>query len=125
MIMRESSDPRLQAMISITRVKVSPDLSVADIYVSVMASEGKKTAALNALKHSAGLMRSKLSRSLSLRQTPYLKFHFDERLQKELQTLDLLETIRRENEELDKSRVEAQSQSATQTQAGNDSMEQE
>jgi ribosome-binding factor A len=108
MIMREANDPRLNVMISITRVKVSEDLGIADVYVSIMSTEGKQTAALNALKHSAGLMRTKLTKSLSLRQAPYIKFHMDERLKKELETLDLLEQVRRENEELDRKRAEQQ-----------------
>ncbi len=54
-ILRELNDPRLTGMPSITRVKVSPDLSVADVYVTVMGTEGQQTAALNALRHSAGL----------------------------------------------------------------------
>ena len=67
-IMRDLSDPRLTGMPSITRVKVSPDLSIADVYVTIMGTEGQQTAALNALKHSAGMMRTKLTKVLSLRQ---------------------------------------------------------
>src|SRR3954462_4801163 len=95
-IMRELNDPRLTGMPSITRVKVSPDLSIADVYVTIMGTEGQQSAALNALKHSAGMMRSKLTKLLSLRQAPYLKFHIDENLKKELAVLD---AIRRANEE--------------------------
>lgn len=104
-IMREASDPRLDTLISITRVRVSEDLSTADVYVSIMGTEGKQTAALNALRHAAGAMRTKINKSLSLRQTPLIKFHIDERLKKELQTLEILEMVRRENEELDRRRA--------------------
>jgi ribosome-binding factor A len=95
-IMRELSDPRLVGLPSITRVKVSADLSIADVYVTIMGSEGQQSAALNALKHSAGMMRTKLTKVLSLRQAPYLKFHIDENLKKELAVLD---AIRKANEE--------------------------
>ncbi len=105
-IMREISDPRVDLMISITRVSVSEDLGVADVYVSIMGTPGQQTAALNALKHSAGLMRTKLTKSLTMRQTPYLKFHIDERLKKELETLDLLERVRLEQEQTDRERAE-------------------
>src|SRR5688500_3764947 len=74
-IMRELSDPRLVGLPSITRVKVSPDLSIADVFVTIMGTPGQQTAALNALRHSAGMMRTKLTKMLSLRQSPYLKFH--------------------------------------------------
>src|ERR1044071_831839 len=106
-IMRELNDPRLTGMPSITRVKVSSDLSIADVYVTIMGTEGQQTAALNALKHSAGMMRTKLTKVLSLRQAPFLKFQLDEGLKKELEVLDLLERVHQENEELDRKRAEA------------------
>ena len=106
-IMRELNDPRLTGMPSITRVKVSPDLSVADVYVTIMGTEGQQNAALNALKHSAGMMRGKLTKLLSLRQAPYLKFHIDENLKKELAVLETLRVVAEENAELDRKRAEA------------------
>ena len=48
------------------------------------------------------MMRAKLTRLLSIRQAPYLKFQIDEGLKKELAVLDLLEKVRQENEELDR-----------------------
>src|SRR3989442_12066399 len=87
MIQRELADPRLTGIVSITRVKVSPDLSVADVYITVMGTSGHQNAALNALKHSAGMLRSKLTKVLSLRIAPYLKFHIDENLKKELEMM--------------------------------------
>ena len=96
-IMRELNDPRLTGMPSITRVKVSPDLSIADVYVTIMGTEGQQNAALNALKHSAGMMLTKLTKVLSLRQAPFLKFHIDEQLKKEIAVLDLLRKVREED----------------------------
>jgi ribosome-binding factor A len=96
MIMRDLQDPRLTGLPSITRVKVSPDLSIADVYITVMGTEGQQTAALNALKHSAGMMRAKLTKALTLRQAPFVRFHIDENLKKEIAVLDL---IRKANEE--------------------------
>src|SRR6266496_6061336 len=96
MILRDLQDPRLTALPSITRVKVSTDLSIADVYVTIMGSEGHQQAALNALKHSAGVMRSRLTKVLSIRVAPFLKFHLDEGLKKELAVLD---AIRKANEE--------------------------
>ena len=107
MIMRELSDPRLPTIVSITRVKVSNDLSAADVFVTVMGTPGQQTAALNALKHSAGVMRTKLTKVLSLRVAPYLKFQLDEDLKKELEVLSLLDKVARENAELDRKRAEA------------------
>ena len=107
MIMRELADPRLPTIVSITRVKVSADLGIADVYVTVMGTPGQQTAALNALKHSAGVMRTKLTKSLTLRVAPFLKFHLDEDLKKELEVLDLLDKVAQENAEIDRRRAEA------------------
>jgi ribosome-binding factor A len=106
-LMRDLNDPRLNPMTSITRVKVSPDLSIADVYVTVMGTPGQQTAALNALKQSSGLMRTKLTKHLTMRQAPFLKFHLDENLKKELEVLDLLDQVARENAELDRRRAAA------------------
>ena len=42
------SHPRLTGLPSITRVTVSGDLSIADVFVTVMGSPGHQEAALNA-----------------------------------------------------------------------------
>ena len=98
-IMRELNDPRITGLPSITRVKVSPDLSNADVYITVMGTPGQQTAALNALRHSAGLMRTKLTAAMTLRVAPYLKFHMDEGLKKEMAVLDLLRKVEEERKE--------------------------
>jgi ribosome-binding factor A len=98
-IMRELNDPRITGLPSITRVKVSPDLSIADVFMSVMGTEGQQTAAINALRHSASLLRLKLTKQLTLRIAPFLKFHIDENLKRELNVLALLDKVRAEREE--------------------------
>ena len=113
MMMRDLNDPRLPSIVSITRVKVSADLSIADVYVTIMGTPGQQSAGLNALKHSAGLMRTKLTKQLTLRQAPFLKFHIDEGLKKELAVLDLLDQVARENAEIDRKRAEAEAGGAT------------
>ena len=107
-ILRELSDPRLQGLPTITRVRVTDDLSIADVYITVMGTAGQQRAALNALKHSAGLMRTRLTKELTLRQAPFLNFHMDEDLKKELELLELLDKVSKENAELEKKRAEQQ-----------------
>jgi ribosome-binding factor A len=104
-IMRELSDPRLTGLPSITRVTVSEDLSMADVYVTSMGTAGQQAAALNALKHSAGMMRTKLTKSLSIRQVPFLRFHADEQLKKEMAVLELIDKAARESAEREQQRA--------------------
>ena len=106
MIQRDLNDPRVLPLTSVTRVKVSEDLSTADVYITVMGTPGQQTAALNALKHSAGMMRTRLTKDLSLRQAPFLKFQLDEDLKKELAVMELLDQVAKENAELDRKRAE-------------------
>ena len=101
-IQRDLADPRLAGFPSITRVKVSPDLSVADVYVTVMGTPGAQTAALNALRHSSGLMRSRLANCLTIRVAPYLKFHLDEQLRKEMAVLEALRRVAEESKQAGK-----------------------
>jgi ribosome-binding factor A len=99
MIQRDLNDPRIPTIVSITKVRVTNDLEFADVYLSVMGTPGQQHAALNALKHSAGLMRSKLTRALSIRQAPFLRFNLDEQIKKEIEVLELLEFVRVEREQ--------------------------
>jgi ribosome-binding factor A len=104
-ILTELNDPRLTGMPSITRVNVSPDMTSADVFVTVMGTPGQQTAALNALRHSAGLMRSRLTEALTMRITPYLKFHMDESAKKEIEVLELLRKAALETEERERARA--------------------
>lgn len=106
-IQRELHDPRLIGLPSITRVKVAEDLSTADVFITVMGTPGQQTAALNALKHSAGMMRTRLTKALSIRTTPFIQFKMDEDLKKELEMMELLDRVAKENAELDRKRAEA------------------
>ena len=117
-IQRELSDPRLTGLPSITRVKISDDLSVADVFITVMGTPGQQSAALNALKHSAGMMRVLLTKKMTLRIAPFLKFHIDEDLKKELELMSILQKVADENAELDRKRAE---QAAASPEAQNDS----
>ena len=106
-IQRELSDPRLTGLPSITRVKISDDLSVADVFITVMGTPGQQSAALNALKHSAGMMRVLLTKKMTLRIAPFLKFHIDEDLKKELELLSLIDKAKREADEAERIRTGA------------------
>lgn len=95
-IMREISDPRIVMTPSITRVKVAEDLSTADVYVSIMGTAGQQTAAFHALQHAAGMIRTRMAKMLDIRQMPFIRFHVDEGMKKEIEMLELLHKIEQE-----------------------------
>ena|SRR5688500_3641029 len=96
-IMRELNDPRLDGLLpSVNRVKVAEDLSTADVYMVFMGTEGKQTAGLTALRSAAGMLRTRVAKSLSTRTVPLLRFHIDEAYRKEMQVLDLIRKAEQE-----------------------------
>ena len=81
MIQREIKDPRLDAMITVSGVKVSKDLGYADVYVTVLGKEDRPELIqenLAILKQAAGFLRGRIGQSIKLRVVPQLRFHYDE-----------------------------------------------
>jgi len=81
LIQNEVRDPRV-GMASVTGVRVSKDLSYANVYVTLLGKSGAKEAeeGVAALNKAAGFMRTLLSKNISLRTTPRLKFIYDDSL---------------------------------------------
>ena len=77
---REVKDPRL-AGCSVTQVRMSGDLKVAWIALSVFPKENWEQAE-RALKKAAGFLRREVGKRLRLRQTPELRFERDEGVDK-------------------------------------------
>lgn len=71
----EVSDPRI-ALITVTGAKVSPDRSVASVYVT--AERERYDEVLAGLDSAKGRVRSILGRNLGWRVTPELRFFLDE-----------------------------------------------
>jgi ribosome-binding factor A len=69
-------DPRI-GFVTVTGVEVSPDLSHANVRVSVMGSDEEKAKSLEGLASAARYLRAQLSRELRLRTSPELHFHLD------------------------------------------------
>lgn len=84
-IHQEVKDPRV-GMVTLNDVKVSTDLSYADIYFTCMAFGPQAEEAeqikqreeqTKILNKAAGFMRTRLAQGLSLRVIPQLRFHYD------------------------------------------------
>lgn len=81
-LQRSLSDPRIEGMVSITRVKVSPDLHDAQVFVSVLP-EPKQQKVLYGLRHAAGHIQSLVRKNVSLKAVPHLDFRLDESLKRQ------------------------------------------
>ncbi len=90
-LQRRIVDPRLERMTSITRVEMSPDLSVAKIYVSVMSTAARQKLSLQALRSAAGRLRHAVGEQFQARVVPELIFKLDDSLQRAAETNALIE----------------------------------
>lgn len=80
-IQTEVKDPRLPRFITVSAVKVSSDMSVAKIYITVLGENSEQDITLLILNKAAGFLRTALARSIKLRIIPQLKFVYDESIE--------------------------------------------
>lgn len=76
-IRNELNDPRITAMVSITKVDVTKDLKYAKVFVSLFGSEEQKENTMAALKSSLGYLRREVGHRIDLRITPELIIEID------------------------------------------------
>ena len=69
-------DPRLHD-VTITAVRMTPDLRVAHVFVRTLGDPAGSTALLGALSKAAPFLRGEIGRALRLRVTPELRFEYD------------------------------------------------
>jgi ribosome-binding factor A len=76
LLWREARDPRL-ADVTITHVRITPDLLLARVYFSVLGGAEEEKAAQAGLERATGYLRSQLAARVQLRLAPELVFEVD------------------------------------------------
>jgi ribosome-binding factor A len=94
----EVRDPRV-GFVTVTAVLVTNDLSHARVMVSVPGDEAEKSRALEGLQSAAVFLRSRAARALTTRSVPEFHFELDRGLQHAARINELLNEIRREDED--------------------------
>ncbi len=86
------SDPRIEGLVSVTRVDMAADLRSADVYISIF---GKDEAAQNktfaAIEHAKSRIQSLLASRVQSKFCPVLRFHKDDKFKKTLETMKLID----------------------------------
>ena len=79
LIARDVRDPRVRAatLITVTRVELNVDLSVATVYVSIIGDDATADGVLAGLAKAAGFLRGPVGRKLNLQHAPELRFQRD------------------------------------------------
>jgi ribosome-binding factor A len=89
---RGLKDPRVTGFITITGVKMSPELKEATVYLSVHGEQAVREQTLEGLKAAAGYLKREVARNLKLRYVPNLRFVYDE----SVETGDRIDRLLRE-----------------------------
>ncbi len=71
-------DPEL-GLVTITNVKVSPDLKIAKVYLSILDKE-KRDYVMNHVESLKGFIRTELAHRVRIKNTPELHFYVDDTL---------------------------------------------
>ena len=75
-ISNDIRDPQIDAIISVSSVETTPDLSYARVFITSIGVTPTQEV-LNRIKGAAGFIRGKLSKAVKLRITPRLEFMLD------------------------------------------------
>ena len=92
MVIFELRDPRF-SLVNITRVRVSPDLKYANVFITSLGDEKETAEAIDGLTKATGFLRMQLGQRTKLRYVPDLAFHVDEALVEGRRINELLDTL--------------------------------
>lgn len=104
---RAVKDPDL-GFVTITEVKVTPDLQHASIFYTVYGTPAEKKRSAEIIEKNRGLVRREVGHNLSIRLTPTIEFIPDEIPETAAAMNDLLAEARARDEQVAKLAAEAQ-----------------
>lgn len=81
--------------VSITKVSLTKDLSLATVYYTILGNAGEIEATKEDLEKARGFLRSSLASRIDLRKTPDLRFKYDESLAYGNHISEILENLKK------------------------------
>lgn len=94
-LQRDVHDPRVTS-VTVTGVRVSPDLAQARVMVRIPGDDARRKEALIGLHAAGGFLRKALGAELHIRRAPALEFVEDHQLEQAMRIEELLEEVRPE-----------------------------
>jgi len=96
-VLFELADPRLE-MVTLTRVKLSSDLSHATVFWSTLGDDARRSKVAHALEDAIPVVQSAIARNFRTRRTPRIQFRFDESIEGAIRVGNILDELRHERE---------------------------
>lgn len=94
LLLNRVKDPRV-GLVTITSVTVAPDLATAKVYFTVMGDETVRAETRKGLDSARSFLRKTVANELKLRQTPELRFVYDDTLDRAMRIDETIEELRR------------------------------
>jgi ribosome-binding factor A len=94
-IQRDLHDPRI-GMVSVTRVKLSPDLTSAIVYWSTIDADADRRTTERGLEDALPVVQRAVGRALTTRVTPTISLRFDPTLERAARLEDIFERLKQE-----------------------------
>ena len=88
----ELKDPRI-GLVTVTGVRVTPDLQEATVFISALGNQRKRREALEGLASAHGVLQARINRELSLRRTPHLTFAYDDAVERGVRMTKLIDDL--------------------------------
>ncbi|NNU76240.1 30S ribosome-binding factor RbfA [Clostridium estertheticum] len=105
-IQNKIKDPRLSAMVSVTKVDTTKDLSYTKIYVSIFGNEIEKKETIQALKSSTGLIRKEIGMHVKLRHVPQVIIELDETIERAIHLENIFHQIKAKDKDENEKKIE-------------------
>ena len=97
LIVLKVKDPRLQSL-SLTGVRITPDLKKAMVTYSLYDDTADKAAAQKSLEGAAGFFRREIGSKLEIKHTPEIRFEFDRNMEYAQHMAKVLKDLKPESE---------------------------
>lgn len=95
-ISTDLKDPRVKGLVSVTRVKVTKDLSHATIFLSFYCDEIEKEANFDAIQSAKGFIKRELASKIRIKFMPDISFKMDESIEYGIHISKVLEEIKQQ-----------------------------
>ena len=101
----EVKDPRIDPLMSITHVEVTPDLQFCKCFVYTLGGDESLKKTVEGLKNAEGYIRRELAHRVNLRKTPIIQFIADKSIEYGVNMSHMIDVVAMEDE-MKKNRAE-------------------
>lgn len=99
-ILHKLKDTRIQeSNVSITRVKATPDLKTATVYVSIFGDDEQKKVIVELLNNAKSFLRSSLGKVITVHSVPALIFELDNSIEYGMHIESILKSLKKESQD--------------------------